>query len=125
MERYFMDTSAILGILAGGRDGLDIYHFVKKQKIYTSILCYCEVLNKAEGKRQEHAKELLSSFILLPLTLTDGFLAEKLQYACRKTGKHVSTSDCLIAATALNHDAEVVTMDSDFKRIEGLKSYVF
>lgn len=125
MERYLLDTSAILALLKGGRDAFDVHHFVKGHKIYSSILCYCEVLNKAEGSRQQTAKDFLSSLILLPLTLSDGFLAEKLQYACRKSGKHVTTPDCLIAATAISHDAVVVAMDSDFKRIEGLKSHVF
>lgn len=125
MERYLLDSSAILNILLGTPKGNQIRLFAKNAELITSIICYCEVLNKSDLDKQNKAETLLSQLSVFPLTLTDGQLAKKLQYECRKAGGYVPTLDCLVAATASNQDAEVVTSDSDFSRIEGVKRHVF
>lgn len=125
MERYLLDTSAILHILRGTKTGSDIVRFVKDADLTTSVICYCETLNNSNLDKQAEAEEFLSCLAILPVTLSDGEAAKKIQYACRKDGKHVPTTDCIIAGTARNNDLEMVTADSDFARIEGIKKRVF
>ncbi len=125
MSRYLLDASFILDVLKGGSSAFDMVQFIRDGEHLTSVLCYCEVLNVSSEKKQATAKEFLSNLTVLPLTLKEGGIAEKLQYDCRRQGRHVKTMDCLIAATAINHDASVVATDSDFTRIQGLKSHVF
>jgi len=120
-----LDSSAIVDLLRGGQKGDNIQHLLEGKKLLTSVICYCEVLNQSEGPRQAQAKSFMSSLLVLPVTVSDGDVAEQMQYSCRKSGGHVRTMDCLVAATAFNHGATLVATDSDFERIDGLKKHLF
>lgn len=125
MNRFVLDSSAILHIVRGTKAGREIARFVQEADVLVSVLSYCEVLNAAEMTHLKNAEEFLSNLPLLPLELRDGHVAKELQISCRRSGAHVATPDCLVAATAINHDAEIVTTDTDFNRIDGVKKHVF
>ncbi len=125
MTRFLLDTSIILAILDGTAKGQVAKQLIQNSELITSIVCYCEVLNKASLNKIVVAERFLSNLSIFPLTLADGELAKEFQYSCRKSGKFVSTLDCLIAATASNNNATVITTDSDFGRIDGVKKEIF
>jgi len=125
VSRYLLDTSAILHILRGTSEGAKIGRLIQGADVLTSVICYCESLNNSHLTWLERAETFLSKVTVLPVDISEGQLAKKLQYACRKKGKMVPTMDCLVAATAIQCDAEVVAVDSDFERIEGLKKHLF
>ena len=118
MEKYLLDTSSILNILDGNKKGEATIELIRTGELITSILCYCEALNKLDLNKLKKAEEFLSKIGLYQLTLADGFLAKEIQHTCRKNGGQVSTIDALIAATAHNNKSTLITSDSDFNRIE-------
>lgn len=124
METFLLDSSAVINILFGSAAGQQASKRVSGGLATTSIICYCEVLNKADARRRKSAEELLSTLVAFPISLADGKLAVQIQDACRTAGKQVPTPDCLVAATAANHDATVVTADRDFERIQQVKKIV-
>ena len=124
MQRFLLDTSAILHILDSTEKGKKAIKLVSSGEVITSIICYCEVLNKTNLDKQTIAEEFLSKLLVFQVTLEDGNIAKQFQNSCRKSGKFVPTTDCLIAATAANNKAVVVATDSDFERISGIEKII-
>ncbi len=124
MEKYLLDTSSILNILDGNKKGEAAIELIQNGELITSILCYCEALNKLDLNKLNKAEEFLSKLGLFNLTLADGFLAKEIQHTCRKNGGQVSTIDALIAATAHNNKSILITSDSDFDRIDEVKKKI-
>jgi predicted nucleic acid-binding protein len=124
LEQYFADSSVILNILAGNQKGVHAAAILSKGSLCTNVICYCEVLNTSDRNRRASAEALLSKFMLFPVTLADCDAACQMQDSCRKRGEQVRTSDCLIAASAKNAGAILVTSDSDFERIESLEKII-
>jgi predicted nucleic acid-binding protein len=118
VERFLFDSSAILEVLAGTAKGRKCAEIAGGSEVCTSAICYCEVLNKVDAKHARVAEAFLSKLALFGVSLSDAFTAVKMQGSCRARGKFVPTVDCLIAATARNNKAIVVTADKDFERIE-------
>lgn len=76
-----------------------------------------EVLRHAD---RNEIRLLTQLFAQVPVLATPDDLwtsAAQLGRACRKKGFTVSSLDLLIAAIAVNHDAELITFDDDFKKI--------
>ena len=121
MERFLLDSSVILDILAGNADGQKAVGFLKNGEASTSVICCCEVLNTVNLEKYAKAEAFLSKLLVFGLSVSDGETARGLQKNCRKTGRHVPTIDCLIAATAINNDATVISSDSDFERLDGAR----
>jgi|GEM_PF-2462600 len=124
MERYLLDSSAILNILEGSAEGRKAAGILRGNEVVTSIVCYCEVLNKASREKQSAAEAFLSKVPVFPVSLADGYEARKIADSCRKDGNYVPTLDCIIAATAKNNNATVVTMDDDFARMAEVRKVV-
>lgn len=124
MDLYLLDSSVILDILDGNEHGREAARILGPAEACTSVICRCEVLNKVNLQKITKAKELLSKIPVFGLTTGDGETAEQLQYSCRKTGVHTQTLDCLIAATAVNNYATVLTSDADFERIQQVEKIV-
>jgi predicted nucleic acid-binding protein len=77
-----------------------------------------------QGFRSDTAFETARSFLVaLPVvypTLSTHVRAARLYRTLRGQGLTVSRSvDCLIAQTCLDHDAELLSSDADFRRIAG------
>lgn len=127
MERYLLDTSIILDILSGTTEGQKATRLIEDTgaEVFTSVICYCEVLNKINLEKRGRAKVFLSKLFVFGLSLADGELALKIQDDCRSSGNYVPTLDCLVAATAINNRAAILTLDKDFGRIEKAKKILF
>lgn len=67
-------------------------------------------------------EQLVNGLVSLEVNPEDDFrAAAAIQRSARATGKTVrSMIDCLIAAVALRHDAEVLHRDADFELIAGV-----
>jgi predicted nucleic acid-binding protein len=71
------------------------------------------------------AKQLAQQFQTLPTLATPASLwseAAVLGQRCKQMNFTVTSLDLLIATIALDHGAEVVTFDDDFRRIAGVSS---
>ncbi len=124
METFLLDSSTILNVLFGSPAGQKASKLVSSGLAATSIICYCEVLNKSNVQRRKTAEDFLSTLVIFPVSFADGKTAVEIQDECRKEGGFVPSTDCLIAATATNHSATVLTSDKDFERIRQVKKII-
>ena len=67
---------------------------------------------------QKQADEVARVISSLPIRIVDVDMAIVRQAATYKAGKKMSYADCIAAATAKLHKAELVTGDKDFKQVE-------
>ncbi len=125
MDRYILDSSIILDILAGNQEGQKAVKALAGGELATSVICYCEVLNKINLERYQKAEEFLSKLLVFGLSVGDGEIAKNLQLECRKSGGHVPTIDCLIAATAVSTNSVIAASDKDFERIQKIRKILF
>jgi predicted nucleic acid-binding protein len=76
-----------------------------------------ELLRHATRAESSALRQQCQTLPLLPTPPDLWEQATDLGQACRKKGIAVLSIDLLIAAIAIHHDAEVITLDSDFERI--------
>ena len=121
MERFLLDSSAIIEILSGTAEGKRAATAVRSGEVATSAIAYCEVLNKANLDKLQIAEAFLNRLLVLYPGQAELKTCCGIQQACNRKGRHVPTIDALIAATAINAGCTLVSFDGDFGRIEGLK----
>lgn len=75
------------------------------------------------GSREEYhrTEELLESLLWLEFNRSTARRVGDLQATLLDEGSELGFNDCVIAATALEHDVKLVTADSDFERVQGLR----
>ncbi|MEA5573879.1 type II toxin-antitoxin system VapC family toxin [Calothrix sp. UHCC 0171] len=119
--RYLYDTNIFIYYLAGEAivDSLFAEDFLNLHDILTSPIVRIELLSfSGLSEHEEQAiEDLLSQFSSVPLSreIEDQTIQLKRRYK-------IKLPDAIIAATALNQDAFLVTRNvSDFKGIDGLK----
>ncbi len=124
MTRFLLDSSAILNVMDGGSKGQDIAALIRGGELCTSVICFCEVLNKCNLDKRVKAEAALIKLLVFSAGLEEGEIAVGFQDSCRKRGVFVPSTDCIIAATAKSNRAILVSTDSDFSRIEGIEARV-
>ncbi len=110
---YLLDTDIIIWILRGNNNVVDrIKTIVKDNQITVSVLTVAEVYQHIFPKELDHAERLFSSYVLFPvdarIARNGGFYWQELH----KKLKTLSIVDCLIAATAKEHDAILLTLNT-------------
>lgn len=130
MRRYLLDTTPLSAYLSGRRTALErLGDWLARGELATSGLVYAEVLEGLRSRpafpeRRRQLLELLSSDVH-PYTLTSPIL-ERYSLLRRQLRTPygpglIGDIDTLIAATALERKLTVVTSDSDFERVPGLR----
>lgn len=126
MTRYLLDNGILIAYLKGRPGALRLVQpWIMAQEAATSQLVYGEAIEYLKGapdyrQRRTDLRELLRE--VSPYQLTYLILE---RYP--DVGRHMRRSvgligdiDTLIAATALEHDLTVVTLDNDYTRVPGL-----
>ena len=129
MKRYLLDTSLFAGFLHNRTKVIEmITPWVKNHEVATSILVYGEVIEYLKGlsdfpTHYTHFQTILQEIIPYPLTYPILERYADLRRSMRQPhGKGlIGDIDTLIAATALEHDLTLVTIDRDFERVSNLK----
>lgn len=96
---------------------------VRSEQLAISEPIVAEVMIGARNERHERdLRQLLGSFTLLPCEAASDFAgAARIYRACRRAGVTPrGLVDCMIAALALRHQADVLTQDADLARIAGV-----
>lgn len=131
MKRYLLDTALVAGYLHGRAKAVDLVTpWIARDQAATSILVYAEVVEYLLGfhtshfqRYQEALQRLLHA--ILPYSLTYSILDRYAVLRRRMRQPHgpglIGDIDTLIAATALEQNLTVVTVDHDFERVPGLK----
>jgi len=129
MRVYLLDSGPVAAFLLGRKAAVDlITPWIMNSEAATSILVCTEVVEYIKGRpfffhHHEALRDLFSE--VYPYFLTFSILDRyadirrmlRLPYG---TGL-IGDIDTLIAATALELDLTVVTVDGDFERVPGLK----
>ena len=126
MRRILFDTN---GYVAFKRGDAGAVHVVRlAERIGMSSVVLGELLaGFAGGTHEGRNRKELAEFLASPRVETLHVGPETAKYyaavfqSLRRRGKPIPTNDLWIAATALGLDAVVVTSDSDFQRVRGLR----
>src|SRR2546422_503939 len=131
MKRYQLDTALVAGFLHGREKAVSlITPIVKKREAATSMLVYAEVTEYLQGLPQEKYKQFHKQLLLLlqestpyPLTFPILDIYTSIRRKLRPPiGKGlIGDIDTLIAATAIDRNLTILTVDRDLKRVPNLK----
>ena len=129
MKRYLLDTSLVAAFLHGRPQALTLIEpLVRDGQAVTSILVYGEVIEYLKGLPTftTYKARLQKLFVLnqiTPYPLTYSILERyaDIRRTLRKQHKEIGDIDTLIAATAVEHDLTLLTIDTDYGRVPNLK----
>lgn len=122
--KLLLDTSIIIDFLRRKDKINALLHKVSSNDLYVSIITHTELYagkNVWESKiAQQDLKKLFSGITILPLITDVSQKAGKI-----KAYNHDrSILDCIIAATALYNNLDLVTLNiKDFEKIKGIRLY--
>lgn len=126
MKKIILDTNAYTRLLSGDKDVLDVTGTA--ETVYMSIFVLGELYaGFSGGTREQENKETLQRFLLKPTVKilnassetaeVFGFVKSNL----KKTGTPLPINDVWIAAHAIETGSTVITYDTHFKKITGLR----
>jgi predicted nucleic acid-binding protein len=132
MRRYLLDSSVLAGYLNGRPSAVRLVSpWIANQEAATSVVVYGEVVEYIRGLPnfpQRHATliDLLSAVHVFHATMTIFDRYAQIRRALRPPHGPglIGDMDTLIAATALHRNLTLVTTDSDFERVPGLRTMV-
>ncbi|MDE1850997.1 MAG: type II toxin-antitoxin system VapC family toxin [Candidatus Micrarchaeota archaeon] len=115
--KVFLDSSVIIEFLRNNKKV--VQQVAEASEIYTSSICAYEVLvgekYLEEKGQRSHFKETAAFFDRIgtvPFSFSDAAKAAEIAARLTIKGKKVDEIDILIAAQALSHNAQFLTMDS-------------
>ena len=128
MKRYLLDTSLVAAFLHGRPHILALIEpLVKKRQAGTSILVYGEVMEYLKGlptflEYKARLQQLFALNQITPYPLTYPILERyaDIRFTLRPLHQDIGDIDALIAATALEEDLILLTIDHDYERVPGL-----
>ena len=129
MKRFLLDTSLVAAFLHGRPNTLALIEpLVRNRQAGTSMLVYGEVMEYLKGLPtfKEYKTRLQKLFELKQITpypLTYAILERyaDIRRTLRPLRQEIGDIDTLIAATALEEDLILLTIDRDYERVPGLK----
>ena len=125
MQRYCLETTFIIDFLRGKEAAIGKYEAIKGLQLETTAVVAWEILRgpKLCGRVKEYdsALRFLEQLAIVPFTLTASRITAEIEQDLQENGQKVNLIDVLIAATALENDATLVTRDEDYRNIPGLK----
>ena len=126
MKKIVLDTNAYTRLLIGEQDVLDIIGTA--DTIYMSIFVLGELYaGFAGGRKERENKETLNRFLLKPTAKILNATAEtaevfgKVKQNLKKAGTPLPINDVWIAAHAIETGSTIITCDSHFKNVAGLR----
>jgi predicted nucleic acid-binding protein len=129
MRRYLLDTGPLGAYLQGREPTVDlILPWIRRGEASTSVLVYGEIIEYIKGLDDYPNKYMVLRGLLgavYPYFLTYSILERYAEIRRTLRPPHgpglIGDIDTLIAATALERNLTIVTTDSDYERVSGLK----
>ncbi len=129
MKRYLLDTGLVAAFLHGRKPVVELIDpWVRNEEAATSIIVYGEVIEYLKGLAsypyyKTRLQRLFTLEQIYPYPLTYAILERyaDIRRHLRPQHQDIGDIDTLIAATALEHDLTMVTVDRDFERVPRLK----
>lgn len=126
MSRYLLDNAVLVAYLKGRPGALRLIRpWIVAEEAVTSHLVYGEAVEYVKsGPAYQRRRSELHALLreVTPYKLTYSILERyaDLRREMRRGAGLIGDIDTLIAATALEHELTIVTLDSDFQRVPGL-----
>lgn len=127
MKKYLLDTSVVAGYLLAREKAIHLVRpLIEKEEAATSILVYGEVAEYVKkfadfARHKASLETILEEIHPYPLTYP---ILERYADIRRTLGpqhKDIGDIDTLIAATALEENLTILTIDHDYERVPDLK----
>ncbi len=122
MKRLLLDTSAYFAFMRGHREAG--YAIADAEEIYLNVVVLGEVFDAfLRGSQREQNQAEFDRFVNSPhvnIIDIDEITAQHYAFisnTLRRAGAPISPNDLWVAASALRHGLEILTFDSDFKRV--------
>jgi predicted nucleic acid-binding protein len=121
--RALVDSSFYIDRLRGGEDPLaELAAFADEWDILTCGVVRTEVLRGLKHKNaHRQMRDAMNCMLYVPTTTALWERVERLAWDLDRAGKIMQVTDLIIAASALEVDAVLVTLDADFRRVPGLQ----
>ncbi len=120
MGKYLIDNNAISNFFSGmlTEIGMDFMAEVLDQTPCISVITEIEALSWISPDKSK--EQIVKSFVqnATVLALTPAVVAQCISI---RRSRKIKTPDAIMAATAIFHHLTLITSDSDFKNIDGLK----
>jgi predicted nucleic acid-binding protein len=127
MRPILIDTNAYSAFMRGD-DGI-AQVLARADKLYLNSVVMGELLGGFRmGIREAWNRKLLSQFLesprmgVLPITDNTADYYALVHAELRRKGKPIPSNDLWIAASAIEHGAALLTLDTHFSHIENLKT---
>jgi predicted nucleic acid-binding protein len=129
VRRYLLDTGPLAAYLFNRPSVVQLVQpWLQTREVATSVLVYGEVAEYLAGRanaevRKTQLRTLLQEIAphFLTYRIMDRYAAIRRQLRPPYGAGLIGDVDTLIAATALDRDLTLVTMDRDFERVPNLK----
>ena len=126
MSKILLDTNAYSAFMSGDRPVFDAV--VESEIIYISTVMLGELFAGFHGGRKYSInKQALRSFLgkegisVIDVTIETSEIFGELKTTLRKTGRMIPLNDIWIAAHTLETGAQLITYDTHFRNIPGLR----
>ncbi len=128
MRRYLLDTSPLAAYLLGRSQAVaTVDPWITQREAATSILVYGEVIEYLKGfrdfsRRRRELRQQLQEIrpYLLTYPIMERYATLRRQLRPPHGSGLIGDIDTLIAATAMEYNLTVVTIDSDYSRVPNL-----
>ncbi len=117
MAAFLLDSDAVIDYLQGMQPATQMIQdlYSRGDALCTSDVVVCEVYSGLSSTESPRAEELLDSLRFLQTSRHAARQAGQWRHLYRRSGKHLPVTDTLIAATALDHRATIITANiSDY-----------
>jgi predicted nucleic acid-binding protein len=121
--RALVDSSFFIDRMRSGEDPLEeLATAADDWEILTCGVVKTEVLRGLKFKNaNRRMTDAMDCMIFVPTTNSVWDRVIRLAWELDRAGKFMQVTDLIIAASALEANAAVLTLDSDFKRVPGLR----
>ena len=127
MKKYLLDTSVVAGyLLARSKAKQLVRPLLTQEEAATSMLVYGEVAEYVKkfadfSAYKASLEALLEQIYPFPLTYAILERYANIRRQLRPLHQDIGDIDTLIAATAIEHNLTIMTIDRDFERVPHLK----
>lgn len=131
MNKYMLDTTTFSALME--RDARALARLDALETPYQAVICPIvrgEVLHglrrMPHGRRRQHLEDTASRLFrripceVIPVAAGDAYATVK--FDAERKGTPLGENDLWIAAMAVMSDATVVSSDSDFRKVDGLRT---
>ena len=124
--KYCLESNFIIDLLNGKDNAIQVYEEIKGASLTVTAIASVALFEILRGKEKNPDKirrfeELRQKMAVLAFGEREAEEASQIEKAIHEKGQTISPLDLLIGATAKTNDAILISNDSDYQRIEGLR----